>query len=902
MVPCENITLLIWSLMCAGLIPVAGMAQEGPVRFSHPDRIRYDGQCFTIEGKDTFLYSGAFHYFRCPRALWPDRFRKIKEAGFNAVETYVPWNWHEREMPDSLDDYSKVNLRDLNEWLTMAHEQFGLHTIVRPGPYICAEWDVGGLPRWICEKVPAEPGHRPWTRSDDPQFIAWSRHWFHAVCPVIAAHQITRQPAGKAGVILVQLENEYDYSGYSEEVKLRYLRALAEAAVAEGIEVPLFTCWTRPARASTDPVVSQVFDTCNFYPRWGIEGVQGALEQLRREQPHAPLMVTELQGGWFSNVGGQLSEDQDGLSATQIRNLTLYCIQNGLTALNYYMLFGGTNLQDWAARNITTTYDYYAPVRECGGVGAKYRAVKALGLMLRQHGPALARSVAVDCDVSSGHGDIELALRRAPDGSAFVFIRSRSGLERQGTAQVHPRDGGQPIRFGYELMPHDSRVLYLPPGAQGTEGSQWLPEELPAPAPVMAPPSVVITEARRRDDPGEADGRPLTPGTSLNAAAIQDNGFLLYRSRFALEPEQLQTAPGLQIRLFSPDGLTVVLNGQLLGAFPEVQRQVGVPCGNALQAADNKLVLLYENQARPNGGVGMEDRKGVAQLRLVPPVATGLPLTQWRIRRVPDVADRPELAPDFDDSGWEQVTVKTESWQPQMEGNGTVCVFRTTVELSAEQLQAGLTQLQFDGLDDHGWVYVNGNLVGEGHDWRDAFTFDASGALHLGRNVIAVVVRNDQGPGGIHKDVRLARPDDLGTMLTGWELARPAGVSGRWFAPDLDDSGWQKVPVGEAGPPTNPAVLTWYRLRFELPVTPNLWIPWRLRLEASGNGFLYLNGEGIGRTWQAGPQRDFYLPECWLRFGPGQVNVLALCLRDIGQGTALHLAEVRPCAEFAERR
>ena len=67
-------------------------------KFAHPERVRYDGSCMTIEGKDVFVYSAAFHYFRCPEELWKDRFRQIKEAGFNTVETYVPWNWHERTM------------------------------------------------------------------------------------------------------------------------------------------------------------------------------------------------------------------------------------------------------------------------------------------------------------------------------------------------------------------------------------------------------------------------------------------------------------------------------------------------------------------------------------------------------------------------------------------------------------------------------------------------------------------------------------------------------------------------------------------------------------------------------------------------------------------------------------
>ena len=150
------------------LLFTASIRAENSRPFPHPERIRYDAQCLTIDGKDTFVYSGAFHYFRCPKELWRDRFQKIKDAGFNTVETYTPWNWHEREMPNSPEDFSKITgLQDFDDWLTMA-EEFGLNIIIRPGPYICAEWDFGGLPAWLL----ADPGlkircmHEPFLKAD----------------------------------------------------------------------------------------------------------------------------------------------------------------------------------------------------------------------------------------------------------------------------------------------------------------------------------------------------------------------------------------------------------------------------------------------------------------------------------------------------------------------------------------------------------------------------------------------------------------------------------------------------------------------------------------------------------------------------------------------------------------
>lgn len=150
-----NYRSLTLSILLGMIVHFTVEAQTLPEKqFFHPDRVKYDKDCFTIEGKDIFILSAAFHYFRCPQELWRDRFRKIKEAGFNTVETYVPWNWHERNMPKSVDDYSQCNFDDLKAWLHMAHEEFGLYTIVRPGPFICAEWAGGAYPRWLARFCP----------------------------------------------------------------------------------------------------------------------------------------------------------------------------------------------------------------------------------------------------------------------------------------------------------------------------------------------------------------------------------------------------------------------------------------------------------------------------------------------------------------------------------------------------------------------------------------------------------------------------------------------------------------------------------------------------------------------------------------------------------------------------
>lgn len=170
--------------------------QKVEKQFAHPDRIRYDGSCVTIDGKDVFVYSAAFHYFRCPEALWRDRFQKIKEAGFNTVETYVPWNWHERSMPSGVDDTTHFDFADLKRWLKMAQEEFDLYTIVRPGPFICAEFSGGAYPRWLAKFRPDDVKGL-WLRGSDPTHVRWCIHWYDAVCKALADEQITHKPKGK---------------------------------------------------------------------------------------------------------------------------------------------------------------------------------------------------------------------------------------------------------------------------------------------------------------------------------------------------------------------------------------------------------------------------------------------------------------------------------------------------------------------------------------------------------------------------------------------------------------------------------------------------------------------------------------------------------------------------------
>ena len=594
---------LLTALAAITLLGLTALADD-PRPFSHPDRIHYDSHCFTIDGKDVVIFSGAFHYFRCPKELWPQRFQAIKDAGFNTVESYTAWNWHEQEMPASLSDFSKVTkLDDLDEWLTMA-EKYGLYVIIRPGPYICAEWSNGGFPRWmsVLEK-PAGLGNGPWLRSDNPVYLAWCKHWYDAVCPIIAKHQITRKAPGQPGVILFQIENEYDFWKAPDDQKIGQLTALAADAHADGIDVPLISCWTKQVRAAKSGPLRAVFDCTNCYPRMDIEHQTGRdIRTLRAQQSDAPLATTELQGGWFAQVGERLSDQQPGLTPAEIQNLTLYAWQLGDTMTNYYMGFGGTNLDDWAGGSNITSYDYDAPIREDGSVGERYQRVQALGQMIREHGANLARADAVDIRQSASDKDVEIAERKAQDGSRYFFVRTQNQTAAlTGTANVQEPDGTD-LTFDYKLEPFGSMVLYLPPGVTDAKQGEWLPKPpLPLQRPANLPTPVVITKAECSVDTAPLKWERLDPGVPVESLGIYGSHYFYYKI-----PVRPGSAVSFQVQ--KNDGVIAKAGDTLLFGKPDKTKThftFSVPAGA------NELVALYENMGHANFGAGMGQAVGI---------------------------------------------------------------------------------------------------------------------------------------------------------------------------------------------------------------------------------------------------------------------------------------------------
>ncbi|MGW6458240.1 beta-galactosidase [Streptomyces sp. NPDC055078] len=312
---------------------------------------------FLVDGRPVRLLSGALHYFRVHEEQWGHRLAMLRAMGLNCVETYVPWNLHE----PAPGEYSDVPA--LGRFLDAA-EAAGLWAIVRPGPYICAEWENGGLPHWLTGRV----GRR--ARTADSGYLGYVERWFTELLPQVVARQSDRG----GPVIMVQAENEYGSYGSDAGYPLRVVDMLRRL----GVTVPLFTSDGPEDHMLTGGSVPGVLATVNFG-----SDARDAFAALRRHRPDGPLMCMEFWCGWFAHWG----EDpvvRDPADAAQ----TLREILELGASVNIYMAHGGTNFAGWAGANragplhdgvlepTITSYDYDAPVDEAGRPTKKYWAFR----------------------------------------------------------------------------------------------------------------------------------------------------------------------------------------------------------------------------------------------------------------------------------------------------------------------------------------------------------------------------------------------------------------------------------------------------------------------------------------------------------------------------------------------
>lgn len=312
------------------------------------------GDQFCKDGEPIKLISGAVHYFRNLPETWPDIFEKLRAMGCNCVETYCAWNMHEPK-PGTFDFTGRL---DIVRFIKEA-EKAGLMVIVRPGPYICAEWEFGGLPWWIQREEGLE------IRCRNEVYIRYFDRYLDELLGQVRPLLCTNG----GPVILLQCENEYGYYGDDRE----YLSYLRDGYRRRGIDVPLFTSDGGSEDSLLDGTVEGCLPTLNFGSR-----VEENFKVHDRLFPDCPKVCMEMWDGWFDAWGDEKHHTTDPqVYAGVVRDM----LKKG--SLNIYMFIGGTNFGFTSGANHyekfapdVTSYDYDALLTECGDVTEKYKAVR----------------------------------------------------------------------------------------------------------------------------------------------------------------------------------------------------------------------------------------------------------------------------------------------------------------------------------------------------------------------------------------------------------------------------------------------------------------------------------------------------------------------------------------------
>jgi len=884
--------------------------------FPRPDIIRYDSDCFTIRGVDTFIFSLECPYPRVRPSAWADRLSKIRQAGFNTVDSYVFWNYHERT-PGQFD------FSELEHFLDMA-QKFGLFVILRPGPYVDAEFERGGFPAYVIAR-------RIQVRSMHPESLAISKHWYDHVLPVIKRYQITEG----GPVIMMQIENEIDFTDVPLPEQREYIRFLAQLAWQGGIDVPLISNVSSVVRDRSDPDMARILDACDFYPRWSFltdnelpkpgtpmtmeekvglsdRAVQASLRKMRAEEPAAPLSVAELGTGYYSKFEGKLAEDEDGADATELNALTKTILSQGVTYFNYYLGWGGTNF-DWGAKTVTTTYDFAAPIREGGGLWEKYYVVHGVGACLKLFGSLLTRSRMVADGARSTHPDVTLVCRQA-HGSALLFVRANTESEHHFSLNVSdPRSAS---RFNVPL--HGQLTI-------GPRAMKIMPVQVELGGPTWHYSTAEVL----------AQGRH---GRENFVLIYDDIGSLV---EFAVAADRAHDVRGDTEYVMWDQARAALVVGVRLGAAPlslriaDGVRVIGLPRDMALRswvvrAGDVDLAFLsdaYFLAASDEGAMELQYLPGMHVLDILVasppssimidgvsvPVAydadTGFARVELTIPGPPAHAigiaslsvwlDRL----DSKDGHWISVTEKPlDELAPVPYG---YVKYRTDFTYQGED-EIFITAYGINPKK----VFINGTFVPVA-SVADRFVVvrardQLKGILRPGKNVIEISYEQF-GSNEFGETARLIELNGMQSVRAGsagngpptiWDVQmRPPPMRDRALDPAFLFPAAKAVATGaEASGAPTAAAFAWCRGNFRLPETTGWVVPWRLAFAADRDALFYLNGAFIGRFVAAGPQFNFILPVDSLR-PAGVLNELTIVLAYAETADGITTLRIEPCME-----
>lgn len=410
-------------------------------------RIDFDRYSMLIDGERQFIRSGAMHYFRLPsRELWRDRLFKLKAAGYNCVDLYFCWNYHS----PAPGIYDFTGIRDVQRLLEITQE-LGLYVIARPGPYINAEYSGGGFPGWLLAKRDLPLRNRregAFVWSDE--YMGYVREWWGEILPIVNRFD---------NVLMVQIENEYA----TLEVEPDYMQALYKMTRKMGVKVPLFHNDLYVAGLYSDVVDIYSFDNYSvtqFERDWRempeiFQVLDNVEANLRPFCPESPLMVAELQAGWYGTWKGyRYDKITEYLGREHIGLTTKTVIGQGLTVVNHYKAIGGTNWNHTGSIETYTSYDFGAPISEAGVNTERLYEAKAINTFLKSFDLSVTERVDTHPFTVSDPDGFYLVRRNMNHPYEYwIFLRNVT----QEVRHVRLDDGTEP--FEAVVLPFEALIL-----------------------------------------------------------------------------------------------------------------------------------------------------------------------------------------------------------------------------------------------------------------------------------------------------------------------------------------------------------------------------------------------------------------------------------------------------------
>ncbi len=789
--------------------------------------IQFDRYSLQLDGKRTFIRSGAMHYFRLPHHdLWRDRLQKLKCAGYNTVDIYFNWDYHS----PAPGEYDFTGIRDVKALLDMI-ESLGLYLIARPGPYINAETTRGGLPGWLLTQPEVILRNRiEGAFQYSPAYMAFVREWMDQILPFVK---------DRKNLLMVQVENEYS----TLDMEPEYMEELVQMFREHGITVPTMHNDFYGAGLYADVVDIYAIDNysvTDFELDWRtfseIFSVLDHLEENIRPEfcPNRPMMMAELQAGWFAGWKGVPYEQiHKSLGRDHIGLVTRSFIGQGGTLFNHYKAIGGTNWDHIGATDAYTSYDFSAPISESGVLTERLYEAKRINLLLSHFDLTQTERISPEDMGLSPSPSLYLVRKSLKDkGGYWIFTRNITTFSHR--IEIKPG-------IEIEASPYQAKMIpYQMPLAR----SGWTLEAVNV-EPLAQTPSLLI----------------LPEGSAETAMEIRTGQSVATQvdPKFADHIEVLEAEPGLYrvvlaTGALAPEMLAWVRLGDYaiyLLSQTLADRLWALPQGDFLMGPDmiRSEAEIFFDSSRPFWKILSNGELQV------------LPMAQTQAIIIPELTSwtlTPGATPLFDSKGYQPLMGASDMDSHHIHEGAVWYEYEYTGPRHQLSLHA-----------QHIWaVFLNGECVLEGHTFHvhpDVGTPADKVTIALpqesqnpGKNRLVVFVESLGHHKGFYEDTHDPR-GIIQLKLDEEEIQGQGRIQRALLDAEKQTSGAEN--------PLKEAPVLYASTEFDLKLPPEVELPLGLYLDLDIERVnIILNGVLIGQYWRSCKNQTlFYLPEGILR-------------------------------------